>query len=289
MVLLVGLTIAVLVALSLRGFYPGWLGVAWFGLIVVISARLYDYRRYWHAPQPAEAAAIWASRFTVGAIATGSLWGLIASVLLLASDPAHLAFTAFVVGGLTAGAAVSNSAYLPAMIGFMAPSGLPAILVLFSLATPMSIAMGLVAAAGSAALFWLSRHINRWITSIARREITQAALAGGLRNRSELLHAVSIAAKDLLTAASMDAAMATVLETIGKAARADRMLVFENQTPPEGVPTIALRYAWHSPQAPAIVDAAIAAIAPDAFPPLEEGQVRSCRPADRSERPDLHS
>jgi hypothetical protein len=156
-VLLVSLTIAVLIAFSLRGFYSGWLGVPWVGLIVVISARLYDFWRYRRqTPQPAEAAASWALRFTVGAIATGCLWGLIGSVLLLASDPSHLAFIAFVVAGLTAGAAVSNSAYLPAMIGFVAPIALPAIFVLFLLATPMSIAMGLVASACCAALFWPS-------------------------------------------------------------------------------------------------------------------------------------
>ena len=90
-VLLVSLTIAFLVAFSLRGFYPGWLGVAWAGLIVVISARLYDFWRYGRSPQPAEAAASRALRFTVGAVATGCLWGLIGSVLLLASDPALVA------------------------------------------------------------------------------------------------------------------------------------------------------------------------------------------------------
>ena len=96
LLLLASLTIVVLIAFSLRGFYPGWLGVAWAGLIVVISARLYDLWRYRRTLQPAEAAASWALRFTVGAIATGCLWGVIGSVLLLASDPPHLAFIAFV-------------------------------------------------------------------------------------------------------------------------------------------------------------------------------------------------
>jgi hypothetical protein len=164
-VLLVSLTIAVLIAFSLRGFYPGWLGVAWAGLIVVISARLYDFWRYRRqAPQPAESAASCALRFTVGASATGCLWGLIGSVLLLASDPSHLAFIAFVVAGLTAAAAVSNSAYLAAMLGFVTPIALPAILVLR--ATQMSVAMGLVASACCAALLWLSFHTNRWITMV---------------------------------------------------------------------------------------------------------------------------
>jgi diguanylate cyclase (GGDEF)-like protein/PAS domain S-box-containing protein len=275
--LLVSLTLAALSAFSLRGFYSGWLGVAWGALITVISARLYDFSRYRRqAPQPTEAAASWALRFTLGAIATGCLWGLIGSVLLLASDPSHLAFVAFLVAGLTAAAAVSNSAYLPAMLGFVAPIALPAIFILFSRATQMSVAMGLVASACCAALFWLSLHINRWITLSAKREIRQTALAGDLRDRNELVHAVSMAGKELLTVTSIDSAMATVLEIIGRAARADRMLVFENQTAPRGAPGIRLRYAWHSPQAPAIVDAAaIAAIAPEIFAPLEEGQARS--------------
>ena len=285
-VLLVSLTIVVLIAFSLRGFYPGWLGVAWAALIVVISARLYDLWRYRRTLQAAGTVASWALRFTVGATATGCLSGLIGSVLLLGSDPTHLAFIAFVVGGLTAAAAVSNSAYLPAMLGFMAPIVVPAILILFSLATPMSIAMGLVASAGSAALFWLSHHTNRWITSIAKREITQAALAGDLRNRSELLHAISVAGKELLTATTADMAMAaTVLETIGKAARADRMLVFEKQTPLTGAPAVRLRYAWHSPHAPVIVDAAAIANAPDIladpwFAPLSEGETLRAIPKE---------
>ena len=53
------------------------------------------------------------------------------------------------------------------------------------------------------------------------------------------------------------------------------MLVFEKQTPPGGAPAIRLRYAWHSPQAPVIVDAAaIAQSPPETFPPLKEGQAR---------------
>ena len=125
------------------------------------------------------------------------------------------------------------------MIGFMAPIALPAIFVLFSLATRTSIAMGFVALACCAALLWLSFHTNRWITS-------QAASEGGLRNRNELLHAISVAAKELLTATTVDMAMATVLETIGKAARADRMLVFESrrlrrEPPLSGCDTLGIR------------------------------------------------
>ena len=94
--------------------------------------------------------------------------------------------------------------------------------------------------------------------------------------QAALLHAVSVVAKELLTAPTIEIAMATVLKALGKAARVDRVLVFESQTPSKGVATLSLRYAWHSPQAPVIVDAALAAtMAPDTFGPIGEGQARS--------------
>ena len=56
----------------------------------------------------------------------------------------------------------------------------------------------------------------------------------------------------------------------------DRVLVFESQTSSKGVATLSLRYTWHSPKAPVIVDAASAAtMAPDTFGPIGEGQARS--------------
>ena len=116
------------------------------------------------------------------------------------------------------------------------------------------------------------------LAGISRDITARKRLAAEMEYRSALLHAVSVAAKELLTAPAVENAMATVLRAVGEAARADRMLVFENQTAPEGAPALMLRYAWHSPQAPAIVDAAAIAStrrSGEPFPPLEEGQARS--------------
>jgi PAS domain S-box-containing protein len=94
--------------------------------------------------------------------------------------------------------------------------------------------------------------------------------------RGALLHTVSVVAKELLTAPTIEIAMATVLKALGEAARVDRVLVWENQTPTKGAATLSLRYAWHSPQAAVIVDAASAAtMAPNTFGPIDEGQARS--------------
>jgi diguanylate cyclase (GGDEF)-like protein len=172
---------AVVVAHILRDFYPDWLVVAWVGsFVVVVSARLWNSWRYSRKPQPAETAPSWALHFTIGATATGCLWGLIGSVLLLTADPTYHAFVAFVVGGMTAGAVLSNSAYLPATIGFATPAFLPVTLFFFARATLMSVAMALMAVAFATVLALLSHRANSWITSLARRELIQAYLTADL-------------------------------------------------------------------------------------------------------------
>ena len=113
------------------------------------------------------------------------------------------------------------------------------------------------------------RGIDRDIS--ARKEAEAAT-----EYRGALLHAVSVVAKELLTAPEIEIAMATVLKTLGEAARVDRVLVFEAQTSSRGVDSLSLRYAWHSPQAPVIVNAAsTATMAPDTFGPIGEGQAHS--------------
>ena len=64
-------------------------------------------------PQPNDTARRWALRFTAGATATGCLWGLSASILLLTDDPSYHVFIAFVLGGMIAGSVTIDAAFLP--------------------------------------------------------------------------------------------------------------------------------------------------------------------------------
>jgi diguanylate cyclase (GGDEF)-like protein/PAS domain S-box-containing protein len=116
-----------------------------------------------------------------------------------------------------------------------------------------------------------------WHSIAVINDITERKrLAAEMEYRSRLLHAVSVAAKELLTAPAIDVAMAVVLETVGEAARVDRMIVFESQTAQASPHAPKLRFAWNSPQAPAMFDDAAMANAPDAssdpwFAPLNQG------------------
>ena len=101
--------------------------------------------------------------------------------------------------------------------------------------------------------------------------------------RGNLLRAASIAAKELLTAATMEDGMAKVLETIGEAVRADRMLVLEIRSRAGIAPLSVLRYSWHSAAAPALPS--LGQIDPSGFEadpwfaPLLEGKAVTCVPS----------
>jgi diguanylate cyclase (GGDEF)-like protein/PAS domain S-box-containing protein len=106
-------------------------------------------------------------------------------------------------------------------------------------------------------------------------------LTAKMEYRGKLLHAVSIAAKELLISTAIDKSMAKVLQTIGEAVRVHRMLVFENNTPPGGAPAFELRFGWHSADAPVIADGAFLPPGIHAdpwFAALYEGQAISVLP-----------
>ncbi|TDX59702.1 diguanylate cyclase (GGDEF)-like protein [Methylosinus sp. sav-2] len=186
-VLPVNLLNAVLTAWVAQSLYPRWVLLLWVGsLTVIVSLRLYNSWLYKSEPQPDDAARRWALRFTAGATATGCLWGLSASILLLTDDPSFHVFIAFVLGGMIAGSVTIDAAFLPAMLGFGAPTAMPAILAFFARPEPTSGTMGLMSAAFVMALLLLGVRANRWIVSLARRELAQAALAADLEKQIEV-------------------------------------------------------------------------------------------------------
>jgi hypothetical protein len=77
---------AALLAAVLWPGYPAWVLLLWVGLFcVVVSLRFVDRARYLRQPHESGREAAWARRFTVGAAATGLLWGLSASRSCLAA------------------------------------------------------------------------------------------------------------------------------------------------------------------------------------------------------------
>jgi len=103
-----------------------------------------------------------------------------------------------------------------------------------------------------------------WNAIAIVRDITERKqLAEAAEYRSTLLHAISVVAKELLTAAAIKGALTNALKTMGEAVHADRALIFENGTTPHRNLTFELRHGWHSAKALVIVDAALVATLPE--------------------------
>ena len=164
--------------------YPAWILLLWVGLIcVVVSARFLDRARYLRQPHERRHEVAWARRFTVGAAATGFLWGLCASVVFVSPDPvAHVVVT-FVLSGMTVGAVFQQSAYLPAFFSFALPATVPQVVCYLAKGDRVSIAMSLMLAVYVVVVALMGRFINRRIVDAVQLNSTRPPSIANCRPR----------------------------------------------------------------------------------------------------------
>lgn len=110
--------------------------------ICIVFVRLILWSQFKKRGRDAGDMGEWARRFTLATAATGCLWGLVASTILVASEPVYYLFAAFVVGGLCAGAAIRLSPYPPAFYAYIVTSAPPMVLTLLIQGHLISCAMG---------------------------------------------------------------------------------------------------------------------------------------------------
>ena len=171
-ILLLNLVNAPIAAALLWQIYPTWMLLGWIGVVfLVVAIRVLLWCRFQRYQPPVEDAKRWGLRFALGAIATGCLWGLLGSVVFVTENPAYYVFVVFVLGGMTAGAAMREAAYLPAFYGFAAPAVLPMVVALLTKDGFMLIEMGLLLLAFGAALVLMGRANNQWVTDNIRLRI----------------------------------------------------------------------------------------------------------------------
>ena len=179
---------AAIVSGVLWPLYPRWAVMAWLGLFtLVILARALVRRRYRTTETSPATALPWARRFGINAFATGCLWGLTASVVLVTPNPVYHIFIVFVLGGMMAGGIVTNSSYMPAMLAFMLPTILPVIALLISRPGFTQIEMGVMLAAFAVVLIIAGRNINHSIVENFHLRIEQDLLLNKLRASESVL------------------------------------------------------------------------------------------------------
>lgn len=181
-VLVFNLVNAAVAAGLLRKLYPVEAIVAWLGLFaLLIPARLVAWRRFHQAKPKPEAMQAWAMAATAGAAATGLLWGLLGTVFFVTAEPVYYVFAIFALGGMTAGSALKDSAYLPSFYGFVAPAIAPTVAALMARGGVLFDTMGLMLVAFTIVLVMVGRGNNSWINDSIRLRIDQAVLNADLQ------------------------------------------------------------------------------------------------------------
>lgn len=183
---LVNTVLIVICALLLRSLYPAGILLAWVTIsLVVAGTRLAIWLCFRKWPPSAQRIDFWALLYTIGSATMGSLWGLLASAILITHDPTYVVLVTFVLGGISAGAAIHDSPYLPAFYAFTLPAVVPAIVALLTRGSAIPVAMGLMLLMFIAVLFILARTNHRRIADYIRMKLAEAA-------RGDELHKLTV-------------------------------------------------------------------------------------------------
>ncbi len=179
---LINLVTAPITAVMLWPVYPGWMIVCWIvAFLIVIGARILLIRQFAIRKPIVAEAEIWARRFAVGTIATGCLWGALASIVFMTNVSNYYVFVVFVIGGMVAGAALRDCAYLSAFYGFSLCAFVPVLAAFLAKGGFPALPMGLLLTAFAVVLMLVGRDNNRWIVNSVRARLDLASANDQLR------------------------------------------------------------------------------------------------------------
>jgi diguanylate cyclase (GGDEF)-like protein/PAS domain S-box-containing protein len=137
-----GVAILVTTAVLWRVF-PRWISLSWLiASLCVVLSRVILWAEYNKRRLEVGRNHQWARLFTIATVVIGLLWGLIAATVLVSHDPIDAFFATFIVAGLSAGAAIRNSAHPPALYAFIGTAVPPMVLALFLRGRLVYFAMG---------------------------------------------------------------------------------------------------------------------------------------------------
>ncbi len=247
--------IAAIAALLLWPVYPGWTIALWLALGCVVTALRYlDRRRFLRRIEKSQEAETSGRHFTLGAIAAGCLWGVVASALVLTPDTEYHVFVFELLAGLTATAAATQATHLPALLGFLVPIFAPLLVATFARPGSASIYLGLCLVAFAGVLIAIGRTINGRTADTLRLQIAGRTLTDNLeaasaelRRRDTILGAMLTSATKLLRSFDLDQSLEGVLRLAGESTNASRVRILQNSRAPDGRLIASARYEWSAP------------------------------------------
>jgi diguanylate cyclase (GGDEF)-like protein/PAS domain S-box-containing protein len=179
---------ALIVSWIIRKLFPAWLIILWLtAFSVVILFRYVSRHRFQSGQYDVAAMRRWVTLSIFYAFAMGGLWGLTACVVLVTANPLYVVFIVFVLVGMMTGGIVVNSAYLPAMYGFLLPTIVPVIVALAVQQNFFHWALGGMVTVLTIIVVLAGRSINRSILNNVRLRIEQSLLTDQLRANERVM------------------------------------------------------------------------------------------------------
>jgi diguanylate cyclase (GGDEF)-like protein/PAS domain S-box-containing protein len=176
-----GFVILVTAALLWR-IFPLWISLTWLSASLgIVFARLMLWSRFNHRGSGAGPLDSWARRFTLATSLTGCLWGLLASTAFVSSQPIDYVFVAFVVAGMSAGAAIRLSPHPPAFYAFIGTAAPPVVVALFLHGREVSSVMGALLLVFIVVMMLEGRENHRRLSDSIRIKMEQVALNADLQ------------------------------------------------------------------------------------------------------------
>lgn len=152
-------------------------------LAAMLSLALLQYLLmivYRNRPAAAESASPWFALFIAVFASNGLVWGSAALFLFPHDSLAHQVFVAFVLGGMTAGAAGTFSATFSAFLAFSAPAFLPVVVRFFLINDDLHLAMGTLLIIFAGSMVVCALRVNQAIVSSFRQGLENLDLIADL-------------------------------------------------------------------------------------------------------------
>lgn len=178
---------ALVVVSGLRDHVPQETLLAWFSAVVVLQgSRLYLASRYRRARAPAEDAGHWAAYWTLGALASGIIWGSASYFLWVPESIGYQAFVIVCLFAVTAGAFLLITAYAPAFYAFVIPTLLPLIVRLLFTGDELHFFIGVACAIVLATLLGFGAGLNRLLIKSLGTGFENTGLIEELRHEKQV-------------------------------------------------------------------------------------------------------
>jgi PAS domain S-box-containing protein len=175
-VLLANVLNAVIVSVVLWAHTSHALLLGWTSAMTLMAlVRIEMRQRYWSRPRDPDEQVRWGTRFTIGSLTAGLMWGFAGGVLLPSSLPQQLVIV-FVLGGMAAGAAASISCFMRAYYAYLIPSLLPTAARLLWFGGSEQLAMVAMLVLFMGALTLVARNVNRALSQAFQLRFENAEL-----------------------------------------------------------------------------------------------------------------